>query len=65
MDSKLDRSSLDDNKADIIHEELARLEDLDDSIEGTDPGWAVWLIACTVSVGGFLFGMYKSMSFPL
>ncbi|KAJ6051993.1 myo-inositol transporter [Penicillium canescens] len=56
MDSKLDRSSLDDNKADIIHEELARLEELDDSIEETDPGWAVWLIACTVSMGGFLFG---------
>jgi hypothetical protein len=36
MDPKLDRSSLDDNKADIIHEELARLEELDDSIEETD-----------------------------
>lgn len=64
MDSKLDRSSLNDNKADIIHEELARLEELDDSIEETDPGWAVWLIACTVSMGGFLFGMYTSRSFP-
>ncbi|KAJ5295235.1 Myo-inositol transporter [Penicillium antarcticum] len=61
MDSKLDRSSLDANKADIIHEERARVDELDDSIEETDPGWAVWLIACTVSMGGFLFGIYTSI----
>ena len=31
-------------------------EDVDDSIEATATGKTVWLIACTVSMGGFLFG---------
>ncbi|KAK1141334.1 hypothetical protein N8T08_009125 [Aspergillus melleus] len=55
----MDADSLkpDDNKAEIIHEEdLAAADLLDDSIESTQPGKAIWLIACTVSMGGFLFG---------
>ncbi|KAJ5084241.1 myo-inositol transporter [Penicillium alfredii] len=59
MDANANRSSLDkdEDKADVVHEELSALE-LDDSIEKTDPGVAVWLIACTVSMGGFLFGIH-------
>ena len=52
-----DSLKVDDNKAEIIHEEdLAAADLLDDSIESTQPGKAIWLIACTVSMGGFLFG---------
>jgi hypothetical protein len=50
-------SSNDENlKGSAIHDELPTRESIDDSIETTDPGKAVWLIACTVSMGGFLFG---------
>jgi SP family myo-inositol transporter-like MFS transporter 13 len=44
-------------KGEIYHSEIA-LQDhgIDDSIETTDGSKAVWLIACTVSMGGFLFG---------
>lgn len=45
------------DKVEIIHEEdLVAADLLDDSIENTQPGKAIWLIACTVSMGGFLFG---------
>ncbi|OOF92365.1 hypothetical protein ASPCADRAFT_152903 [Aspergillus carbonarius ITEM 5010] len=49
--------SADDLKPNSFHDEnLVAAESLDDSIETTNPGKAVWLIACTVSMGGFLFG---------
>ncbi|PYH95394.1 hypothetical protein BO71DRAFT_440344 [Aspergillus ellipticus CBS 707.79] len=49
--------SKDDLKPHSSHDEsLAAIDGLDDSIETTNPGKAVWLIACTVSMGGFLFG---------
>ncbi|RAK95132.1 myo-inositol transporter [Aspergillus ibericus CBS 121593] len=49
--------SVDDFKPNSFHDEdLVAAEGLDDSIETTNPGTAVWLIACTVSMGGFLFG---------
>lgn len=39
------------------HKELVPIGgDIDDSIETTATGKTVWLIACTVSMGGFLFG---------
>ncbi|KAF5862868.1 myo-inositol transporter [Aspergillus alliaceus] len=45
-----------ENKAEIFHDEDLALVSFDDSIEGTDPRKAVWLIVCAVSMGGFLFG---------
>ncbi|KAI9927378.1 hypothetical protein AWENTII_006180 [Aspergillus wentii] len=48
----------DDEKPDVDHKEnmISDGEILDDSIETTNPGKGVWLIASTVSMGGFLFG---------
>ncbi|KNG81702.1 myo-inositol transporter [Aspergillus nomiae NRRL 13137] len=54
MDS--DSLKISDNKAEIFHDEDLASMGLDDSIEKTDPGKAVWLIVCAVSMGGFLFG---------
>lgn len=49
--------SLDEDKGLTFHNEvISSIQDVDDSIEETDPGKAVWVIACTVSMGGFLFG---------
>ncbi|EHA25124.1 hypothetical protein CBS63078_7368 [Aspergillus niger] len=49
--------AIDDLKPETFHvDNLGAAEGLDDSIETTNPGKAVWLIACTVSMGGFLFG---------
>ncbi|RAH51825.1 hypothetical protein BO85DRAFT_473117 [Aspergillus piperis CBS 112811] len=49
--------AIDDLKPETFHDDNAgAAEGLDDSIETTNPGKAVWLIACTVSMGGFLFG---------
>ncbi|RHZ48493.1 hypothetical protein CDV55_101698 [Aspergillus turcosus] len=45
-----------DGKVEAIHQECLDENNADDSIEMTDPGKTVWLIACTVSMGGFLFG---------
>lgn len=58
MSSKLDYDD-DDVKAEAIHDEhgVGEALALDDSIEETNPGKGVWLIACTVSMGGFLFGI--------
>ena len=51
-------SKIDDDKAEAIHDEHGTETGhvFDDSIETTAPGKGVWLIACTVSMGGFLFG---------
>ncbi|KAE8131318.1 myo-inositol transporter [Aspergillus pseudotamarii] len=54
MDSDSLKNS--DNKAEIFHNEDLTSIGLDDSIEETNPGKAVWLIVCAVSMGGFLFG---------
>ncbi|KAE8379499.1 general substrate transporter [Aspergillus bertholletiae] len=54
MDS--DSLKIPDNKAEIFHDEDLASVGLDDSIEETNPGRAVWLIVCAVSMGGFLFG---------
>ncbi|KAL1869739.1 hypothetical protein Plec18167_007663 [Paecilomyces lecythidis] len=49
--------SLDEDKVASFHNEITSyIQDVDDSIEETNPGKAVWVIACTVSMGGFLFG---------
>ncbi|KAH3189133.1 hypothetical protein KXV92_004305 [Aspergillus fumigatus] len=57
MDSDADSTKLSlDGKAEAVHQEHLGDENPDDSIELTDPGKTVWLIACTVSMGGFLFG---------
>lgn len=58
--TKLDHEDDDDFKAQVIHDEhgVGQTLALDDSIEETNPGKGVWLIACTVSMGGFLFGIY-------
>lgn len=57
MDSDADSTKLSlDGKAEAVHQEYLGDENPDDSIELTDPGKTVWLIACTVSMGGFLFG---------
>lgn len=66
MDLKPDlsqTSSSADDKAEVLHTEVISevVPEIDDSIESTDPGKTVWLIACTVSMGGFLFGNH----FPL
>lgn len=54
---KLPESSTIDETNSLEHKEFAlSAEDIDDSIETTPTGKAVWLIACTVSMGGFLFG---------
>lgn len=47
-----------EEKVDIVHHEHANIPSAmgEDSIEKTNPGKAVWLIACIVSMGGFLFG---------
>lgn len=51
--------AIDDLKPETFHvDNLGAVEGLDDSIETTNPGKAVWLIACTVSMGGFLFGRH-------
>jgi len=57
--TKLDYEDDDDVKAQVIHDEhgVDQTLALDDSIEETNPGKGVWLIACTVSMGGFLFGI--------
>lgn len=49
-----------EEKVDIVHHEYAGIPSVmgDDSIEKTTPGKAVWLIACIVSMGGFLFGRF-------
>jgi SP family myo-inositol transporter-like MFS transporter 13 len=58
MDSDANSTKLSlDDKAEATHQEHLD-ENADDSIEMTDPGKTVWLIACTVSMGGFLFGQY-------
>lgn len=49
----LDGSSL--TKAD------AAFAEYDDSIEGTEPSRAVWLITFTVATGGFLFGASQTI----
>ncbi|KAE8334656.1 hypothetical protein BDV24DRAFT_172181 [Aspergillus arachidicola] len=54
MDS--DSLKVSENKAEIFHDEDLVSIALDDSIEETHPGKAVWLIVCAVSMGGFLFG---------
>ncbi|QMW35557.1 hypothetical protein G4B84_011048 [Aspergillus flavus NRRL3357] len=58
MPSIMDSDSLQisENKAEIFHDEDLVSIALDDSIEETHPGKAVWLIVCAVSMGGFLFG---------
>ncbi|KAL1987807.1 hypothetical protein VTN96DRAFT_2210 [Rasamsonia emersonii] len=59
MDLKPDlskTSSSAEDKGEVLHSEVVVVPDIDDSIESTDPGKTVWLIACTVSMGGFLFG---------
>ncbi|PYI08963.1 hypothetical protein BO78DRAFT_309487 [Aspergillus sclerotiicarbonarius CBS 121057] len=54
--------SVDDLKPNSFHDEnLVAAEGLDDSIETTNPGKAVWLIVCTVSMGGFLFGVISAV----
>ncbi|KAE8321083.1 hypothetical protein BDV39DRAFT_197927 [Aspergillus sergii] len=53
MDSDLLKIS--ENKAEIFHDEDLVSIALDDSIEETHPGKAVWLIVCAVSMGGFSF----------
>ena len=60
MQSMMDSDSLkiSDNKAEIFHDEDLASMGLDDSIERTNPGKAVWLIVCAVSMGGFLFGRW-------
>ncbi|PYI15549.1 myo-inositol transporter [Aspergillus violaceofuscus CBS 115571] len=51
------KSSNEELKPQAFHDEdLVVGDGLDDSIETTLPGKAIWLIACTVSMGGFLFG---------
>lgn len=59
MDSKSSMSNANplEEKVTVIHDEGFINAAIDDSIETTDPGKAVWLISCTVSMGGFLFGM--------
>lgn len=53
------KSSNDELKPHVFHDEnLVVSNGLDDSIESTLPGKAIWLIACTVSMGGFLFGKH-------
>lgn len=54
---ELPKCSTIDGTNSLEHKEFAiSSEDIDDSIETTPTGKAVWLIACTVSMGGFLFG---------
>lgn len=60
MQSIMNSNSLkiSDNKTEIFHDEDLTSISLDDSIEETNPGRAVWLIVCAVSMGGFLFGKF-------
>lgn len=65
MDLKPDlskTSSSAEDKGEVLHSEVVVVPDIDDSIESTDPGKTVWLIACTVSMGGFLFGINLTYS---
>ncbi|TDZ21582.1 Myo-inositol transporter 1 [Colletotrichum orbiculare MAFF 240422] len=57
-DKKLStRGSLDKVNGVAKHiEQSGNSPDFDDSIEETDPSWAVWLITITVACGGLLFG---------
>lgn len=49
--------SLEEEKEEVQHAEIVvRDAGIDDTIESTATGKTVWLIACTVSMGGFLFG---------
>ena len=54
-----------DDKAETIHDGYGTGTEtghaFDDSIETTAPGKGVWLIVCTVSMGGFLFGMSPTL----
>ncbi|TEA15147.1 Myo-inositol transporter 1 [Colletotrichum sidae] len=51
------RGSLDKVNGVAKHiEQSGNSPDFDDSIEETDPSWAVWLITITVACGGLLFG---------
>ena len=61
--TKLDHEDDDDVKTQVIHDEhgVGQNLALDDSIEETNPRKGVWLIACTVSMGGFLFGITPSI----
>lgn len=62
---ELTKSSVDDDASSIKHQEYAFAgEDIDDSIEETATGKTVWLIACTVSMGGFLFGPSQLFILP-
>jgi SP family myo-inositol transporter-like MFS transporter 13 len=58
-ETSLSRDNSEDEKANVIHDEVFTSQSIDDSIETTDPGKAVWVIACTVSMGGFLFGTWN------
>ena len=49
--------SLEEEKENVKHAEIVAADiGIDDTIESTRTGKTVWLIACTVSMGGFLFG---------
>lgn len=61
--SNTSKTSFEDDKGAAYHSELATQDhEIDDSIETTESGKAVWLIACTVSMGGFLFGTWDISS---
>lgn len=50
---------------DAVHFEIIPPDEDGDSIEQTDTGKATWLIAATVSLGGFLFGTVTPFSSAL